>query len=113
VRTVDLGIDVRHPLIDAQVSGIASWRIRTRQDTAIAVTRAEAKRLATGILRRTRELTDNQRALPTHVNSLAKAYRTSAARPGHRRHHPYRILPPRPGAVRGGFRRTCLHAGDR
>jgi hypothetical protein len=62
VRTVDLGIDVRHPLTDAQVSGIASWRIRTREDTAIAVTRAEAKRLATGILPRTRELTDNQRA---------------------------------------------------
>jgi transposase len=72
VRTVDLGIDVRHPLTDAQVSGIASWRIRTREDTAIAVNRAEAKRLATGILRRTREPTDNQRAQSTHVNSLAK-----------------------------------------
>lgn len=72
VRTIDLGIDGRHPLTDAQVSRIASWRTRTCDDTALAVIRAEAKRLATGILRRTRELNDNQRALSTHVNSLAK-----------------------------------------
>jgi transposase len=105
VRTVDLGMDVRPPLTDAQVSGIASWRIRTREDTAMVVTRAEAKRLATGILRRTRELTDNQRALSTHVNSLAKGLQDiSGVGPvtaaiiltaySHRR----------PGAVRGGLR---------
>ncbi|MDJ0351343.1 transposase [Pseudarthrobacter sp. PH31-O2] len=35
VRTTVLGIDVRHPLTDSQVSRIASWRTRTRDDRAL------------------------------------------------------------------------------
>lgn len=71
VRFVDLGLDVRAPLSNAQVDTIAAWRDRSSDDTATAVARSEARRLASAIHHRTSEMEANHAALSKHVDELA------------------------------------------
>ena len=73
LRTIDLGLDVRTALTNAQIDTIAAWRDRTGDDVAVA--RSEARRLATAIRHRTVELDANQAALSTHVDELAPGIR--------------------------------------
>lgn len=71
LRIIDLGLDVRAPLTNAQVDTIAAWRDRANDDTATRVARSEACRLATAIRHRTGELEANHAALAKHVDELA------------------------------------------
>ena len=73
LRIIDLGLDVRTALTNAQIDTIAAWRDRTGDDVAVA--RSEARRLATAIRHRTVELDANQAALSTHVDELAPGIR--------------------------------------
>ena len=73
LRAIDLGLDVRTALTNAQIDTIAAWRDRTGDDVAVA--RSEARRLATSIRHRTVELDANQAALSTHVDELALGIR--------------------------------------
>ncbi len=54
-----------------QVSAIAAWRERATDDEATAVIRAEAKRLAAGIIDLARELKENKAVLSRLVDELA------------------------------------------
>ena len=49
VRTLDLGIDARTALTDAQITQISRWRTHAGDDLPTRIARAEAKRLATAI----------------------------------------------------------------
>lgn len=71
LRIINLGLDVRAPLTNTQVDIIAAWRDRSSDDTAAAVARSEARRLASAIHQRTRELETNHAALSKHVDELA------------------------------------------
>ena len=71
VRGFDLGVDARAALRDGQVSAIAGWRTRATDDEATAVIRAEARRLAAGILDLTRQLKENKAVLSRLVDELA------------------------------------------
>jgi DNA polymerase III psi subunit len=42
LRSLDLGIDARKPLTDAQVRRVAAWRARRGEDTALQTIREEA-----------------------------------------------------------------------
>ena len=75
LRIIDLGLDVRTALTNAQIDTIAAWRDRTGDHVAVAVARSEARRLATSIRHRTVELDANQVALSTHVDELAPGIR--------------------------------------
>jgi hypothetical protein len=46
LRIIDLGLDVRSPLTNAQVDAIAAWRERPSDDTATAVARSKVRRRA-------------------------------------------------------------------
>lgn len=70
VRSVDLGIDARKPLTDAQITSIAAWRA-TRDRDAIRVTRSEAKRLAMAVIEQTAQLRENHRQLAALTEQLA------------------------------------------
>jgi transposase len=70
VRGFDLGVDARSALSDRQVSAIAAWRGRATEDEATAVVRAEAKRLAAGIVDLTRQLKENKAVLSRLVDEL-------------------------------------------
>lgn len=64
LRTIDLGVDARKPISDAQITAICAWRITTAEaDTAVAIARCEARRLARAILEHTRLLEDNHACL--------------------------------------------------
>lgn len=71
LRVIDLGVDVRRPLTDQQVSVIASWRSRPTDDIEQATARAEANRLAREVLQLTVRLEENRDALEVHVTELA------------------------------------------
>lgn len=71
LRGFDLGVDVRGPVKDAQISAVAAWRSRSADDAAAATIRAEARRLASSVLELTRQLKDNRAALAEHVEELA------------------------------------------
>ena len=77
LRAIDLGLDVRTALTNAQIDTIAAWRDRTADAAAaaVAVARSETRRLATAIRHRTVELDANQAALSTHVDELAPGIR--------------------------------------
>lgn len=49
VRTLDLCVDARKALTDAQITQISRWRTRAGDDLPTRVARAEAKRVATAI----------------------------------------------------------------
>lgn len=71
LRTVDVGVDARKPLTDTRIKDISNWRIRSSIDLVTMVARSEAKRLATAILDRTRELENNHALLGRHTEELA------------------------------------------
>lgn len=73
LRTIGLGLDVRRPLTDRQVSLVASWRARPTDDIEQAVARSEAVRLARSVLELTEQLAQNHVALQQHVAELAPA----------------------------------------
>ncbi|MGF3057461.1 IS110 family transposase [Microbacterium sp. YY-01] len=69
-RSVDLGVDARKPLTDAQVTSIAAWRT-ARDQGAMRITRSEAKRLARSVLEQTEQLHQNHRQLAALTEQLA------------------------------------------
>lgn len=72
VRTVDLGIDTRKPLTNAQLAEVSRWRTRS-EDVGIATARAEAVRLAKRITTLDGELAENnKRAVELLEQSPAK-----------------------------------------
>uniref|UniRef100_UPI00078442F8 IS110 family transposase n=1 Tax=Demequina maris TaxID=1638982 RepID=UPI00078442F8 len=66
VRTVDVGIDARHPLTSVQIHTIAAWRERA-DDIAIMTARREARRLARHIRAIEHDLKSNEADLATLV----------------------------------------------
>lgn len=69
-RSVDLGLDARKPLTDAQIKTIAAWRI-PRDAEPVRVLRAEAKRLAATILEQSAALNVNHKQLADLTERLA------------------------------------------
>ena len=69
-RSTDLGIDARKALTDAQINTIAAWRT-SRDNGAVRILRAEAKRLAATIGEQTEWLTANHRELAALTEKLA------------------------------------------
>jgi transposase len=70
-RTIDLGIDARRPLTDAQIEQIGAWRVRSSDDIEQATARLEATRLARSVAELAARIADNMHALRRHVNELA------------------------------------------
>lgn len=68
LRLVDLGIDARRPLTNAQVMIVARWRPRT-EDLATATARTEAIRLA----KQAHDLTDQITTNAAGINDLVRA----------------------------------------
>ena len=62
VRTINLGIDARHPLTLTQTRQIAAWRVRD-EPIATHIARLEATRLATSITELDTQLKNNQASL--------------------------------------------------
>lgn len=71
VRTIDLGIDARRALTDAQITSIASWRTRPSDTLTQEVARREAIYLAKSIRVLKTELQDNAHALGRLSEDLA------------------------------------------
>lgn len=71
LRTINLGIDVRHPLKDTQIASIAAWRHRPSDDIDEVIARAEAVRLARDVIDLTGKLNANHHALERYVSALA------------------------------------------
>lgn len=73
LRTVDLGIDVRNPLTETQISTIAAWRPRSTStsDPLTVIARTEAKRLAVSVIERTGQLRENHHLLRALAEALA------------------------------------------
>ena len=69
LRSFELGIDVRRPAKDEQISVIAKWRIS--QDPGIGPLRREAKRLAKTVLEQTYLLEKNHEELARLTEQLA------------------------------------------
>lgn len=73
LRSVDLGIDARKPLTDAQVRTIASWR--TNRSGAhrdpLAIAKREARRLASSVVEQGELLKQNHRELHQLAEALA------------------------------------------
>ena len=70
LRTVDLSVDVRKPLLHSQFKVIAAWRER-KEDPVIAPCRKEAVRLAKRIVTLDGELVDNRKALDAVIEDVA------------------------------------------
>ena len=72
LRSVDLGVDARKPLTDAQIRTIASWRTsRTTSSEASVIARREGHRLAAAVLEQTEALKTNHRELRQLTEQLA------------------------------------------
>jgi transposase len=73
LRNVDLGIDARKPLTDAQVRTIAAWRTSraTAQQDPLAIARHEARRLARSVVEQGELLKQNHRDLHQLAETLA------------------------------------------
>ncbi len=73
LRSVDLDVDARKPLTDAQIRVIAAWRIGRGATAAAAsgIARREARRLAVTVLEQTELLKDNHRQLRQLTEQLA------------------------------------------
>ncbi|MCD5422693.1 IS110 family transposase [Rhodococcus pyridinivorans] len=70
VRTVDLGVDARKPLVHSQITKICAWR-RRDEDTVLHTCRDEAVRLARRIRELESELVDNRKKLDAVVKACA------------------------------------------
>lgn len=70
VRSIDLSVDARKPLTDAQIATIAAWRT-DRDDATTRVFREEARRLARAVLEQTEVLRENHRQLGQLTEALA------------------------------------------
>ncbi|WP_217585107.1 IS110 family transposase [Microbacterium sp. GbtcB4] len=70
VRSIDLSVDARKPLTDAQIATIAAWRTN-RDDATTRVFREEARRLARAVLEQTEVLRENHRQLEQLTEALA------------------------------------------
>lgn len=75
LRSVDLGLDARKPLSNAQIKLIASWRT-IQAAPAVRTARAEAKRLACAVLEQTRQLVENHDQLRVQAEQLAPGLQT-------------------------------------
>lgn len=73
LRSIDLGIDARKALSDAQVRTIAAWRITqgNRRADPLVIARREARRLATAVLEQTQALRENHHELRLLADDLA------------------------------------------
>lgn len=73
LRTVDLGVDARQPITDAQVRTIAAWRAGRSASLRdhLAVARREARRLAQAVIEHTEQLKQNHRELQLRAQELA------------------------------------------
>lgn len=73
LRGVDLGIDARKPLTDAQIRTIAAWRTSrsTAQHDPTAIARREARRLAVTVVDQGELLKQNHRELHQLAEALA------------------------------------------
>lgn len=73
LRSIDLGIDPRKPLTDAQVRTIAAWRTSraTAQHEPLAIARREARRLANSVVEQGELLKQNHRELHQLAEALA------------------------------------------
>lgn len=72
LRTVDLGVDARKPLTDAQIRTIAAWRnSRAASSDASGIARREGRRLAVTVLEQTEALKINHRELRELTEQLA------------------------------------------
>lgn len=82
LRSIDLGIDARKAVSDAQVRTVAAWRITRRDNRPAdpqAIARREARRLAAAVLEQTEMLRENHRELRDLAEELAPGQQT---RPG-------------------------------
>jgi transposase len=72
LRTIDLDVDARNPLTDAQVRAIAAWRPGRRAAVTdpLTVARREARRLAVAVLEQSTLLKQNHRELHQLANAL-------------------------------------------
>ncbi len=71
LRTLDLGIDARKALADAQITQISRWRARSGDDLPTRIARCEAKRLATAIADFQTLLVQNREQLRDVVDTMA------------------------------------------
>lgn len=73
LRSVDLGIDARKPLTDAQVHTIAAWRTSrsTTQSDPLLIARREARRLAGCVVEQGKLLKQNHHELHQLAEALA------------------------------------------
>ncbi len=72
LRSVDLGVDARKPLTEAQIRAVAAWRTgRNASSDAFAIARREGRRLAVTVLEQTGLLKDNHRELRQLTEQLA------------------------------------------
>ncbi len=71
LRTLDLGVDARKALTDAQITQISRWRVRSGDDLPARIARGEAKRLASAIHDFQTLLTQNREQLAEVVDTMA------------------------------------------
>jgi transposase len=71
LRTVDLGVDARRALTDAQILQISRWRRRPGDDLPARIARAEARRLAVAIHEFQTLLLQNREQLKEVVDTMA------------------------------------------
>ncbi|MEW1734331.1 IS110 family transposase [Nocardia beijingensis] len=70
LRTVDLGVDARRAVSDAQITAIKTWRT-TDNDPVVKIARTEARRLARAIADHDKQLRDNHCTLNEIVERIA------------------------------------------
>lgn len=70
LRTMDLGVDARQALTDAQVLTISRWHSCRGDDVPTRIVRAEAKRLATAITQFHDQLVSNHKQLEEIVRMM-------------------------------------------
>ncbi|MBY8864072.1 IS110 family transposase [Nocardia sp. CA2R105] len=69
LRTVDLGVDARRAVSDAQITAIKAWRV-TGSDPVTTIARTEARRLARAIADHDKQLRDNHSTLGQIVERI-------------------------------------------
>lgn len=63
LRTFDLGVDARKPLVKSQIVTVSRWRTRVDDDLPVAVCRNEAAKHAARIMALDAELTQNEKTI--------------------------------------------------
>ena len=81
LRSVDLGIDARKAVSDAQIRTIAAWRITRSKRPAdpLVIARREARRLATAVLEQPTALRENHNELRLLADELAPGSKSTRA----------------------------------